>query len=104
MHTIDEFYTCFTSIDALENSQSAVVVATGFDNDEAAAAFTVLAGVSREAIKDYQNIDLLAADNLANVGDKKYVIYIAKPDRLPESLQSAVSQSGTIESSGHACC
>ena len=98
--TIDEFYTCFTSIDALENNQSAVVVATGFDEDEIAAAFTALAGVSREATKDYQNIDLLAADNLANVADKKYVIYIAKPDNLPAALQSAVSQSGVIDASG----
>lgn len=98
--TIDDFYTCFTSIDALENNQSAVVVATGFDDDEIDAAFTVLAGISRGATKDYRNVDLLAADSLTNVADKRYVIYIAKPERLPAALQSAVSQSGSIEGSG----
>jgi len=98
--TIDDFYTCFTSIDALENKQSAVVVATGFDNDEIGAAFTVLAGISRAATKDYRNIDLLAADSLTDVTDKRYVIYIAKTARLPAALQSSVSQSGNIEGSG----
>lgn len=92
--TIDQFYTCFTSIDALENSQSAVVVGTGFDDDELAAAFMTLAGVSGEATKDYQNIDLMAADSLTNLADKKYVIYIAKPASLPAQLQEQVAQSG----------
>lgn len=94
--TIDEFYSCLTSIDALENNQSAVVVPTGFDDNEIAAAFMTLAGVSSRATKDYQNIDLLAADSLERVADKKYVIYIAKPGQLPAELQSAVAQVGDV--------
>lgn len=98
--TIDEFYTCFTSIDALENSQSAVAVSTGFDDDELAAAFTVLAGVSSKATKDYQNIDLLAADSMMYLKGKKYVIYIAESGNLPAEIKTAVEAGGGVGASG----
>ncbi len=98
--TIDQFYDCFTSIDALENNQSAIAVATSFDNDELDAAFTTLAGVSSKATRDYQNIDLLAADSMMYLKDKKYVIYIAKPDNLPADMKSAVDVAGDIDASG----
>ncbi len=98
--TIDQFYTCFTSIDALENKQSAIAVATGFDDDELGAAFTTLAGVSSKATKDYQNIDLLAADSMMYLKDKKYVIYIAKPENLPADMKTAVDAAGGVSASG----
>jgi hypothetical protein len=98
--TIDQFYTCFTSIDALENSQSAVAIATGFDDDELDAAFTTLAGVSSKATKDYQNIDLFAADSMTYLKDKKYVIYIAKPANLPAEIKTAVEEGGGVGASG----
>ncbi|HRX57205.1 MAG TPA: cellulose biosynthesis cyclic di-GMP-binding regulatory protein BcsB [Eubacteriales bacterium] len=98
--TIDEFYTCFTSIDALENSQSAVAVSTGFDDDELGAAFTALAGVSSKATTDYQNIDLLAADSMMYLKDKKYVIYIAKSGNLPAEIEAAVEAGGGVAASG----
>ena len=94
---IDDFYTGFTSIDALENSQSAVVVPTGYDDDEIDAAMTALAGISKQATKDYQNIDLLAADGLSGVRGKRYLIYVAKPGHLPAELAEAVSASGDME-------
>lgn len=89
---IDEFYTCFTSIDSLENSNSAVIVPTGYDTDEIDAALTVLSGISKSAGQNYNNIELLSADSLSNV-KKKYVIYIAKPDKLPSNLKSAITTS-----------
>ena len=98
--TIDQFYECFTSIDALENNQSAVAVATGFDNDELDAAFTTLAGVSSKATRDYQNIDLLAADSMMYLKDKKYVIYIAKPGHLPDDMKAAADAAGQVDVSG----
>lgn len=98
--TIDEFYTNFTSIDALENNQSAVAVATNFDNDEINAAFMTLAGVSKSATKDYQNVDLLAADNLMYLRNKKYVIYIAKPENLPDTLKDAAAEAQKVSGSG----
>ena len=94
---IDEFYSCFTSVEALENNQSAVIVPTGYDNDEIDAAFTILAGISRQATKNYNNIDLLAADKLTNVKDKKYVMYIAKPENLPEELAQAINVNGEVQ-------
>lgn len=96
---IDDFYTGFTSIDSLENNESAVVVPTGYDHDEIDAAFTALAGISKEATKDYQNIDLLAADGLSGIRDKRYVIYVAKPGHLPANLAEAVSAKGEMEGS-----
>lgn len=99
--SIDEFYTNFTSIDALENGQSAVAVATGFDDDEICAAFMTLAGVSKSAMKDYQNVDLLAADSLLYLRGKKYVIYIAKPENLPAELKEAATQA---QSDGFGAC
>ena len=84
---IDEFYSCFTSIEALENTQSAVAVPTGYDASELDAAFSILAGVSTKATKSYSNIELLAADRLANVKNKKYVIYVADANNLPAELK-----------------
>ncbi len=92
--TIGEFYDCFTSIDALENSQSAVIVPTDFDDDELAAAFVTLAGVSKQATKSYRNIELLAADSLKAAADRKYIICIAKPGWLPAELQTPLAEAG----------
>ena len=88
-----------SSIDALENNQSAVVVPTGYDEDEIGAALTGLAGISREATKDYQNIDLMASDGLSGIRGKRYVIYVAKPGHLPGDLRDAVSAAGGMEGS-----
>lgn len=76
--SIDEFYTCFTSIEALENGQSAVVLDTDYDDDELTAALITLAGVSRQATTDYQNIELLTSISPGGLSDKQYVIYITK--------------------------
>ena len=94
---IDDFYTCFTSIDALENNQSAVVVPTGYDTDELDAALTILAGVSKKSTLYYQNIEFIASDRLSDLSDKRYVIYIAKPENLPAELATAVSENGSIQ-------
>ncbi len=96
---ISEFYSCFTSIDALENNESAVVVATGYDTDELDAALTILAGISRQSTKNYNNIDLLAADKLSNIDKKKYVIYVGKTNNLPSDLKDVVSASNNIKES-----
>ena len=96
---IDDFYSCFTSINALENDQSAVAIATGYDTDELDAALTTLAGISRKSTKSYQNINFIACDECSHAGELKYVIYIGKPDHLPEMLQSAVSENGGLQGS-----
>lgn len=98
--SIDEFYSCFTSIEALENNQSAVVVATGFDDDEITAAFVTLAGISRTATKDYRNVDLLAADSMMYLKDKKYIIYIAKPNHILSEMQAMVKAGESVSGSG----
>ncbi len=104
--SIDEFYSCFTSIDALENSQSAVVLPTNYTIEEISAAFKILAGISSKAVKYYENIELLAADKLTNIKGKKYVIYVAKSDNissyiLPEGVENLTgSQAELILSQG----
>lgn len=97
--SISDFYSGFTSIEALENNQSAVAVATDYDTDEMDTALTVLAGVSRKAVKHYQNIHFIACDTCDGAESMKYVIYIAKPGHLPEKLATALSQNGGIEGS-----
>jgi hypothetical protein len=94
---IDDFYSCFTSIDALENNQSAVVVPTGYDTDELDAALTALSGVSKQSTLYYQNIALIASDRMADIADKKYVIYVAKTGSLPPDVMTAVSENGSIQ-------
>lgn len=96
---IDDFYSAFTSIDALENDQSAVAVATAYDTDELDAALTALAGVSRTSIKSYQNVNFFACDSCSHGEGLKYVIYIAKPEHLPDKLKSAVSENASLEGS-----
>ncbi len=88
---ISEFYKQFTSIDALENNESVIVIGTNYDTDELDAALTTLAGISRNATLFYENIAIEVADNLSYLKDKKYVIFIAKPDNLPDSLQSHIN-------------
>lgn len=97
---IDDFYSCFTSINALENDQSAVVIPTGYDTDELDAALTTLAGISRTSTKNYQNISFFACDECSHAEGLKYVIYIGKPDHLPEMLQSVVSENGGLQGPG----
>ncbi len=94
---IDDFYTCFTSIDALENNQSAVVVPTGYDTDELDAALTVISGISKQSTLYYENIEFIASDRLTDLADKKYVIYVSKPVDMPSDLALAVSENGSIQ-------
>lgn len=96
---IDEFYSRFTSIDALENNQSAVVVATDYDTDEIDTALTTLAGISKKSGAHFQNIEFIAADSIENLEDKKYIIYIGKYENLPDALHAKASESGQLEGS-----
>lgn len=96
-NSIADFYTGFSSIEALENNESAVVLPTNYDNDEIDAALTIMAGISRKAIKDYQNIKLIACDTCAGAQGMKYVIYVAKTEHLPEILSEALLNNKSIQ-------
>lgn len=95
---IDDFYSCFVSIDALENNQSAVVIPAAFDTGELDAALTALAGISKQATKNYQNINLIAG-GASQLRAYKYVMYIARLNKLPAELAAEVEKSLKIDDS-----
>ncbi len=77
-----DLYDQFTSVDALENKQSAVLVASDPTADEITAAGFVLAGISKNATMNYGNIQFGKLDDFNLLSNYKYSIYIADYDKL----------------------
>lgn len=94
VENLAEFYRQFTSIDAMENKESAIVIQPDFDSDEMDAALTILSGVSRNAQLYYENLDLIIAGDMHRFNDYKYVIYVAKCDNLLPTFKAALDSSG----------
>jgi len=86
--TVAQFYTQFTSIDALENRQSAVVIRPDADNAELTAAALILSGVSGQAQMFYDNMALETADDISN---SLYRLYVSTYAELPAGLKNALS-------------
>lgn len=93
IHNIADCYKQFTSIDALENNQSAVFINEMPTDIELSAAAYVLSGMSANAVYDYQNIQLIRSADYAKSTDIKYGIYISQWDKLPESLKAQLPES-----------
>lgn len=86
-----QFYTQFTSIDALENRQSAVVIRPNAGNAELTAAALILSGVSGQAQMFYDNIALETADGESGLYTGKYRLYVCTYAELPPGLKNALS-------------
>ena len=93
INSIADIYSQFTSIDALENKQSAVVLPPNPTQTELTTAGFVLSGLSRNALLDYDNIKLIISDNIESVQENKYIIYIAEESRSNPAFSQTVTPS-----------
>ncbi len=84
--SIADCFAQFTSIDALENHQSAVFIPANPDPDELTVAAKALSGLAQNAILDYGNIELTKLSREEQLSEKKYAIYIAKYSALVPSI------------------
>ena len=87
--TVADFYRQFTSIDALENRQSAVYVASALQESELTAASWVLSGVSKNAAMFYENLELLYDSQ--NSAFRPYSVYVCGYAKLPPRLAGLLS-------------
>ena len=88
--TIADFYTQFSSIDALEYKQSMVAFNSQADNDVLSASMQALTGISKNAVLSYNTIGYrqIAAENELNVPN---IIYFSKYSNLPDYLGALLS-------------
>jgi len=83
--TIADFYTQFSSIDALEYEQSMVAFNAQADNDVLSASLMALTGISKNATLSYNNIGYRQITQ-ENEMDKPYIIYFSSYSNLPDYL------------------
>lgn len=91
-NTISQFYSNFVSIHALYHELSTIVINPNYDEAELACALKVMAGVSAQSSKYYDNIELNAYANKSEYSDNEFVIYVAKEENLPDEFKSAASE------------
>ena len=90
-NTVADLYEQFTSIDALENRQSAVLLGQGADELEWTLAALALTGISANAPLSYENIGLRTIGESGFFADK-YEILVSRFENLPGSLADRLSQ------------
>lgn len=91
-NTVADLYGQFTSIDALENRQSAVLLGQDADELEWTLAALALSGISGNAPLSYGNVDLRTVSSESGLFQDKYQIFISRYENLPGSLSSRLSQ------------
>lgn len=89
--TIAEFYRKFTSVEAMDYKQSMIAVQEGADGQILTAMAQILAGISRNAVTDYQNIQCSMIKSSEEMGNYPYTIYLCKMDELTEGLKAQMS-------------
>mgnify|MGYP000900388379 CR=1 FL=1 len=89
--TIAQFYSRFTSIDALENGQSAFCLPQSPGTGELTAFAAATTGISGNAVLDYGKIAFCSADNSEEFVSYGFVIYISSYANLQPAVQGALS-------------
>jgi hypothetical protein len=90
-NTLADCYEQFTSIDALENRQSAVLVRDGATDIELTAATLALAGLSGQAKMAYENIALKSLPDEKTLFSGKYRVFISRYDVLMSGVKERLS-------------
>lgn len=101
--SVADLYKQLSSIEALENSQSAFYINANASDTELTTAAYALSGMALNAITDYDNIELLTAASAADLTTKKYGVYISEyatlmseiRDRLSDE-QKAAAENGAV--------
>lgn len=90
-NTLADCYEQFSSIDALENRQSAVLVRDNATEAELTAAALALAGLSGQAKMAYENIGLQRLPDEGTLFSGKYRLYISRYDALSTALKERLT-------------
>lgn len=90
--SIADCYNQFTSIEALENDESAVFIRAGADETELTVAAATLSGIAGNAILSYEKFGLSAKVDEKTLKTKKYALYISKYNSLLPAVQKLLSQ------------
>lgn len=90
--TIAEFYSAFTSIDAMDNNQSAICIPETASAETFSAAAYALAGMAGNAVLEYENIGLRSISKASDLYGLKYAVLIADYDKLPTEVVALLSQ------------
>ncbi len=91
IQSVSELYDQFTSVDALENNQSAVFVPPGASDTELTAAAMILSGISANAATGYESISLDGSASEAAITSKKYAIYITRYNKMLPSISALLT-------------
>ncbi len=87
VNNIGDFYRQFSSIEAMDYSQSAVAVSKNSTTPVLSTALEVMAGMSSNPILNYNQTTLCDIDNLADIQEKQYIIYVETYENLPEAYK-----------------
>ncbi|MEI6100541.1 MAG: cellulose biosynthesis cyclic di-GMP-binding regulatory protein BcsB [Eubacteriales bacterium] len=88
--TIADFISHFSSIDALENKNSAVAVTGNANDSEIAASMIALAGLSTNAELFYDQIAFESADSISSLKQEN-ILFVTEYSRLPGELKSLLT-------------
>lgn len=89
--TAADIYGKLTSIEALENEESAVVIPQNATEAELTASAYAMTGISANAELFYDNMEV-AAYGESNAANKKYVLYISGYDHLQPEMKNRMSE------------
>lgn len=93
--SIVDIYGQLSSIEGLENKESAVVIPAGADDGELTAAALALAGISANAALSYDAMEFITAAPGDAMPDKKYILYISSLENCLPQIVSAMSEEQT---------
>lgn len=89
---IADVYQQITSIEALENKSSAVILPANPTENELSAMANLLGGIAQNAVLHYDNLALVNADGAGRLPDYRYSVYLCEYNRLPAGIRNLLSE------------
>lgn len=91
VHSIQEFYHKFISIESMDFKKSTVAIPKQASNEELENAMYAISGISKNTPLYFQNIGFETADILTDLTSYNNIIYIASYMHLPSQLSALLS-------------
>lgn len=88
---VADVYEQLTSIEGLENDESAVFLPINPSENELTAAAFLLSGIASNAVLDYENLKLVQTKSMNEIAAFNYGVYIGEYDKLPAEINSLLS-------------
>lgn len=89
---VADVYEQLTSIEGLENDESAVFLPVHPTENELTAAAYLLSGISSNAVLDYENLRLVQTESMKDISDFNYGVYIGEYDKLPAEISALLNE------------